>query len=365
MSNDDVRKLLAGYATNTLTEAERKTLFEAALKDQELFDALQEDQAVKDVLDDPASRAEVHHALIENRTEPAKWMRWWVWSGAATAAAAAVLIVAFTHWNQPVPGTEMASRNAPLPAAPKPAESVSSEPGRSLDQLSAKSSGHESERAPTSRSIRPPLKRSQADHEVALAPPPPPATAIAPAPAAAPEISQQSASKDQSLQTQSQSAIALAAREGGVAGGAVNAMLATPIRYTVLKQNADGSSQPLTRDKELRTGDAVRLLVVPASAGYLSLERFGAGEWKRVFPNSPPGVAVTAEKNYTIPDSPVQIQDTDQQFRLRLIPASGNVTTISGDRPQALTRMKASMKEKEAANPPIIVYVTLPPGNPR
>ena len=43
----DLEKLIGGYATNTLTESERKLLFEAALEDQELFDALQQEQALK------------------------------------------------------------------------------------------------------------------------------------------------------------------------------------------------------------------------------------------------------------------------------------------------------------------------------
>ena len=33
---DEIRKLLGGYATNTLTETERRILFEAAVDDQRL-----------------------------------------------------------------------------------------------------------------------------------------------------------------------------------------------------------------------------------------------------------------------------------------------------------------------------------------
>ncbi len=40
MTQDEIRRLLGGYATNTLTDGERTALFEAALEDQELFDAL-------------------------------------------------------------------------------------------------------------------------------------------------------------------------------------------------------------------------------------------------------------------------------------------------------------------------------------
>ena len=54
--NPELRHLLSGYATGTLTAAERERLFAAALDDQELFDALAEEQSLKDLLDDPESR---------------------------------------------------------------------------------------------------------------------------------------------------------------------------------------------------------------------------------------------------------------------------------------------------------------------
>ena len=48
MSRDEVRKLLGGYATSTLTQAEQEALFAAALEDQELFEALVKEQPVRD-----------------------------------------------------------------------------------------------------------------------------------------------------------------------------------------------------------------------------------------------------------------------------------------------------------------------------
>ena len=52
----EIRHLLGGYATGTLTDDERERLFAAALDDQALFDALAEEQPLKDLLDDPESR---------------------------------------------------------------------------------------------------------------------------------------------------------------------------------------------------------------------------------------------------------------------------------------------------------------------
>ncbi len=54
--NPELRYLLTGYATGTLTDAERERLFAAALDDQALFDALAEEQSLKDLLDDPEAR---------------------------------------------------------------------------------------------------------------------------------------------------------------------------------------------------------------------------------------------------------------------------------------------------------------------
>ena len=56
MKSGEIRKLLGGYATGTLTEQERKTLFEAALRDQALFDELAREEALREALDDPAYR---------------------------------------------------------------------------------------------------------------------------------------------------------------------------------------------------------------------------------------------------------------------------------------------------------------------
>jgi hypothetical protein len=63
---DDVRKLLGGYATGTLTEAEREKLFQAALNDQTLFEALADEQALADLLEDTQARA----ALLQAAETP-------------------------------------------------------------------------------------------------------------------------------------------------------------------------------------------------------------------------------------------------------------------------------------------------------
>jgi len=72
MKRAEAMKLLGGYATGTLTEAERKLLFEAALGDQELFEALADEEALRELLSDPRVRR--HHARW-----PGEWWAAWRW----------------------------------------------------------------------------------------------------------------------------------------------------------------------------------------------------------------------------------------------------------------------------------------------
>src|ERR1039458_532677 len=97
MSPEDIRKLLGGYATGTLTTEEQQALFAAALEDQELFDALAREQSLRDLLRDPAARAELLSALDSPATRPAgfwQWLRRPMVRGWATAGVAAISIVA-------------------------------------------------------------------------------------------------------------------------------------------------------------------------------------------------------------------------------------------------------------------------------
>jgi hypothetical protein len=89
MSRDEMRALIGGYATSSLSEAERRALFEAALEDQELFDELAREQALKEAIELPGAREQ----LLRSLTPPVPWwQRRWVW---AIATAAAVIIVIF------------------------------------------------------------------------------------------------------------------------------------------------------------------------------------------------------------------------------------------------------------------------------
>ena len=131
MTRDEVRKLLGGYATGTLTAEEQQALFEAALQDQDLFDELAREQPLRDLLRDPAARA---HLLASIEETPRPWWRRvhrGAWIGAAAVAASLALAV-ILHFDRSRPAAapslvaelkpELARNAAPNLPAPPPAE---------------------------------------------------------------------------------------------------------------------------------------------------------------------------------------------------------------------------------------------------
>ena len=101
MRPEDIRKLVGGYATGTLTAEERRTLLEAALRDQDLFNELARDQPLRDLLEDPLVRRQLLDALEEKPSLAAVLNIWLrrpaTWAVAGGLAAAAVLLVVFVR----------------------------------------------------------------------------------------------------------------------------------------------------------------------------------------------------------------------------------------------------------------------------
>ena len=122
MTREEIRALIGGYATGSLTEAERNALFEAALDDQELFDELAREQELKAAIEMPGARERLLRSLEPN---PATvwWRRPWTWAGAAAAA----LVVGFLLWPSRPP--EVARLEAPrIESAPPKLESPAPAP---------------------------------------------------------------------------------------------------------------------------------------------------------------------------------------------------------------------------------------------
>lgn len=113
--NRDVRDLLGGYATGTLTEAEQKRLFEAALHDQELFAALADEQALCELLADPAAKEQLLRT-VTRRKDPRMW--------SAPVAIAAMLVIAVGAgmlWLRLNPPAQEIAMSLPAPAVSEPA----------------------------------------------------------------------------------------------------------------------------------------------------------------------------------------------------------------------------------------------------
>jgi hypothetical protein len=142
----------------------------------------------------------------------------------------------------------------------------------------------------------------------------------------------------------------------GVLARTFSGSAVSPLSYRLLKRDDAGAYQPLPANAELKAGDAVRVLVTPAFAGYLSLLRQEAsGEWQRVYPESGPGMFVAANENYTVPTTSIEVSGTKQKLRLSLVPSSSRA-----DSPKA----KAATLKKEATNAPLFVDIDLAPTKP-
>jgi len=96
-------QILGGYATNTLTEEEKRQLFEAALHDQMLFDALADEEGLKALLANPAARQRILASLQasgnsqEATTASSQRLSWFrtpsslAWAGSIAAMGLALI----------------------------------------------------------------------------------------------------------------------------------------------------------------------------------------------------------------------------------------------------------------------------------
>jgi len=132
MKKFKAKKLLGGYATGILSEEEKTVLYSAALENQEIFNALMDEDALKQILDNPKSRASVIAALeLSPQAPSAKIHRFWtkpVWIGIA-AATFLVFITTYSLKRSGAPLPPDASvklEQSETTAAASPAQAVTS-----------------------------------------------------------------------------------------------------------------------------------------------------------------------------------------------------------------------------------------------
>jgi hypothetical protein len=296
MTPQDIQKLLGGYATGTLTDAEQQALFAAALDDQELFDTLAREQSLRDLLRDPAAKAELLTAL--DRASSRRWA-WWPGAVAAAMAVAAAVTVVAVRMNvrQPAAIIDLAQVRPPeAPPAPAPVGPLGVVPGQARKPFVP----------PRMAKARPPQlpepprvdmpRQELADLKGVIGGVPP-----APAPpagrfgstadqvqvtAAAPAFNAFTASENKqvglaapmsarpsarTLYYGNSSMMTMGrARVVSGSGGASPQPANTGIRYSILRKQPGGDFAEIDA-AELKTGDIVELKITANSSGFLSV----------------------------------------------------------------------------------------------
>lgn len=291
MTQDEIRRLLGGYATNALSADERRILFQAALEDQELFNALQEEDNLRELLADPVAREQVRQVLEAADTRvrrPAFWSRRWVFGVAIPAVVAVILVVLMNRANAPrliAPVSEVASvpttqnREIAPPAAPgpvAPAPKLEASAPQAKKQLAA----------------RHPIELESARNAV---------------PAAVPEFMP-------AAPRPMPDAIRRQFVSGFVAGAP--RYVGPLVRYSVVRSGPNG--------------DALRVNVTSGVAGYIALyEVDAAGNAKQVYPENQPATLVLAGSTTQIPSAPITIRQPGEKLRLVVVPAQSSIAAAS------------------------------------
>ena len=199
MKPDDVRKLLGGYATDTLTNEERRQLFEAALKDQNLFDTLAEEETLRELLADDTARRELLAAVrpAEAARQRPNWIFGHPFRAAAACVGVVVIAVAIARWQQPGQKFQVAEVRPPAalagPAASEPPRALAAEPSPRARRVNTGEDQPKNEAMQAKPAERKPVEAKRADKAAsadtlaqapAVQPPTPQAAPPPPAPPA-------------------------------------------------------------------------------------------------------------------------------------------------------------------------------------
>jgi len=309
MKPEDIEKLLGGYATGTLTPDEQKSLFEAALGHQELFNSLADEEALRELLADPAFRARLKLMLAP---QPNFWARLTgallrpvPMAAAAALASGAVAVVIFMQPRAEMEKTqELAFVKQPATIQDRLEAAAPPPPPAAADVKMARKNVTGSP-ATSEPSSKPDDKR-----ELSVAAP-------APAAAAASNVLQETilAEREQASPLRAAKASADAPAGPPAEEKRVRAMttsvevrdeafrqaaskVAAPLRYRLERRGQNESYAAVGDSSTLRAGDSVRLIVEPATSGWLHvMVRQGAGT-RTLFHGE-----VESGSSYTVPQA--------------------------------------------------------------
>jgi hypothetical protein len=317
MPQRDIEKLLGGYATDTLTEEERKELFAAALRDQTLFNALADEHALKEVLDDPRARRLLIDALKKKTTQ-----RYWLenflaWlrrpSSWALAGSVAVALLAITFVIRmaglPTPETErMAGVKAPPPPTSEPA-APAIDMAKTPEPTPFEGERQKNKQRPQSPSpgAAPAEESVLRERRAAKLAAPESAASDSKKSDGGNQVAEQPPALDAPLAKERDSAqeTEVPSRILKYQGLANRARLRPNIPYTLLRRGPDGLYAPIDPATNFKAGEAVRIAIEPTDDGYLyALWADEAGKFKMVFPTGETGgeaAKVEKDRRYLLP----------------------------------------------------------------
>ena len=310
MTRDEIRKLLGGYATGTLTDEERRALFEAALEDQELFDALADEEALRELLSDERYRRELAAALGEKKPGfGERLLGWWrrplpaaIGAAAAVGAIAIGLVVATRPTAQQVAmrteqAPEMSEPAAPVGAVRKqerPAIPVQESPAAvPAEALADKAGAAAEEKGPSAAGAKTKAAPARRKAEAAMPEAVPPEREMAVAEGAAPEVGPVTAMGE--AKGRPGFAGGLSAGRAGVAPGRATRLAAPAtlgsralegeqLRVAVERRVEGGEFEPVAAGYRFRLDETVRLRVASPVSGFLYVaEQTDGGGWRLIY----------------------------------------------------------------------------------
>jgi len=289
MSREEIQKLLGGYATDTLSEAERSALFAAALGDQELFDALAKEQALREVLHDPAARQQLLVALRPSRI----WLRRPAVLAMAGCAAGILIVAGLLLWQK-----QHAVRHEII---------VADAVARGQDTLQT---------SPVPRKVFQPPAAHLAKKVAPLPPPPALPAAQASAPAAPAVNSVVVEAESRPVPTEAPQAGQPRDARLQVSAAAV-AVVRPSVPYTLLVRGSDGTYAQLPAGAVIHVGDSVRIQAEPGGSGFIHLFRRGDAGWSLVSSQG-----VVAGQRYVLPSAGGVESDSATRIELLLLLSS-------------------------------------------
>jgi hypothetical protein len=382
MADNNLEKLLGGFAADTLTEEERTLLYTAALHDQQLFNALADEQALKELLADPAARRRLLQALNQTSASGAggspAWLDWFrrpaglAWAGGLAAAAFAVVIGTKIYQDSLKQAAQSVATEEARPFVPPASAPLASQPASPT--VAAPRPKAKLTETPANRVGKPDASLDHvAKQEPASAPAPPPTQAdVAATGLVAPTISARSLfygeagahpdsdtivqEKEQAVKDLSESATQENIRKKrldrvsqlGRAKGSAAAAKPLGLRYSFVIQESNGLEQEVDAKTAATSVEPVSLTLETNQDAYLQIwEVVGSSPPRLLFPEPDAGqisIKIPVGQRQAIP-LPPESGTVSLFVRLSRTPLETN--TQLRDRP-TLDRLQDSNQARES-----------------